>query len=85
MTDVLGEFLGLLSLAERAADSPHAVQRLLVCLLLGRPLSEAAGRAGVGIGHGNTGWRMRLCGPWKPPPKEISRTWFRFAWQLERF
>ena len=49
MAAVLSEFLGMLSPAERAADSPHAIQRLLVCLLLGRPLSEAVGKAGVGI------------------------------------
>ena len=30
-------------------DSLHAVQRLLVCLLLGRPVMGAAGGSGVGI------------------------------------
>ena len=39
---VLGEFLGILSPSERSADSPHAVQRLLVCLLLGRLVMGAA-------------------------------------------
>ena len=55
---VLSEFLGLLSPAERTADSPHAIQRLLVCLVLGRPLSEASGKAGVGI----RAWKQWVAG-----------------------
>ena len=48
VTAVLGEVLGLLFPAECAADSPHVIQHLLVCLLRGRPLSEASGKAGLG-------------------------------------
>ena len=53
---VLGEFLGLLSPSDRSADSPHAVQRLLVCLFLGRPLAGATGGSGVGI----KAWRQEV-------------------------
>ena len=52
----LDRFLALLEPADRATTSPHAIQRLLVCLLLGCPLSMA-----VGAGDGRIkAWRRSM-------------------------
>ena len=46
---VLSAFLELLPPTERAMDSPHAIQRLIACLILGRPLKEAYEKTNLGI------------------------------------